>query len=130
MMRKKNTQGGLVYSTDKGRHCPACRQALAACSCNKAAPAVGDGTVRVRRESKGRGGKTVTCISGVPLTGAELAALAAALKKRCGCGGTLKDGVIEIQGEHVEAVSGRKNLAAKLMTDGLQGLKTIELEGL
>ncbi len=56
----------------------------------------------MRRESKGRGGKTVTTVSGVPLAGDELKELASALKKRCGTGGALKDGVIEIQGEHVE----------------------------
>ena len=62
----------------------------------------GDGIARVRRESKGRGGKTVTTISGVPLAGDELKELASNLKKRCGTGGALKDGVIEIQGDHVE----------------------------
>jgi translation initiation factor 1 len=56
--------------------------------------------VRVRREKKGRRGKTVTTISGVPLPADELAALAAELKRRCGTGGSSKDGVIEIQGDH------------------------------
>jgi translation initiation factor 1 len=56
--------------------------------------------VRVRRESKGRGGKTVLAITGLPLDSAALTALAGELKRRCGCGGTAKDGVIEIQGEH------------------------------
>jgi translation initiation factor 1 len=59
-----------------------------------------DGTVRLRRETKGRGGGTVIVISGVTLAGAELKDLAGALKKRCGCGGTVKDGIIEIQGDH------------------------------
>lgn len=94
--------GGLVYSTDAGRHCPDCSQPLAACTCGQPVAVAGDGIARVRRESKGRGGKTVTTISGVPLAGDELKALASALKKRCGTGGALKDGVIEIQGEHVE----------------------------
>lgn len=94
--------GGLVYSTDAGRHCPDCSQPLAACTCSQPVAVAGDGIARVRRESKGRGGKTVTTISGVPLAGDELKALASALKKRCGTGGALKDGVIEIQGEHVE----------------------------
>jgi len=101
-MKKKSRTGGLVYSTDGGRHCPACRQPVTTCACSKPQAASRDGVVRVRRENKGRGGKTVTCISGVPLVGAELDALAAQLKKRCGCGGTVKEGVIEIQGEHVE----------------------------
>ena len=59
-----------------------------------------DGTVRLRRETKGRGGGTVIVISGIPLTGAALKELAGILKKRCGCGGTVKDGIIEIQGDH------------------------------
>jgi translation initiation factor 1 len=94
--------GGLVYSTDSGRHCPDCGQPVAACACSKSQIPEGDGIARVRRESKGRGGKTVTTITGVPLPEAPLKELASALKKRCGCGGALKDGVIEIQGEHVE----------------------------
>lgn len=94
--------GGLVYSTDAGRHCPACSQPQDACRCAEVQRPVGDGIVRVRRETKGRGGKTVTTISGVPLADSELKALASALKQRCGCGGGLKDGVIEIQGDKVE----------------------------
>lgn len=104
-MAKKLTSlsalGGLVYSTDGGRHCPECSQPLEACACKQAVAPQGDGIARVRRETKGRGGKTVTTVSGVPLAGEELKDLASALKKRCGCGGALKDGVIEIQGDHV-----------------------------
>jgi len=94
--------GGLVYSTDAGRHCPDCGQPVGACNCNQARIPEGDGIARVRRESKGRGGKTVTTISGVPLAEAELKELASALKRRCGTGGALKEGVIEIQGDHVQ----------------------------
>ncbi|MCY1401182.1 putative protein YciH [compost metagenome] len=94
--------GGLVYSTDTGRHCPDCGQPVAACICKQAVIPAGDGIARVRRETKGRGGKTVTTVSGVPLAGDELKELATALKRRCGTGGSLKDGVIEIQGDHVE----------------------------
>lgn len=94
--------GGLVYSTDAGRHCPDCGQPQAQCICKQNALPAGDGIARVRRETKGRGGKTVTTISGVPLAEAELKTLAGALKRRCGTGGALKDGVIEIQGDHVE----------------------------
>lgn len=105
-MAKKTTSlaglGGLVYSTDSGRHCPECSQPLDACRCSKTAIPEGDGIARVRRESKGRGGKTVTTISGVPLAETELKELASALKRRCGTGGALKDGVIEIQGDHVQ----------------------------
>ncbi|MET1080636.1 MAG: translation initiation factor Sui1 [Pseudomonas sp.] len=94
--------GGLVFSTDGGRHCPDCSQPLEACLCKSATLPAGDGIARVRRESKGRGGKTVTTISGVPLAEEPLKSLASELKKRCGCGGALKDGVIEIQGDHVQ----------------------------
>jgi len=92
----------LVYSSDQGRICPGCSQPVAACRCNKAAPTpTGDGIVRVRREVKGRGGKTVTVISGLSLDGEALKELAGELKRRCGSGGTVKDGIIEIQGEHL-----------------------------
>lgn len=93
---------GLVYSTDGGRHCPDCNQAVDACICKQTRIPEGDGIARVRRETKGRGGKTVTTVSGVPLAEEPLKELASALKKRCGTGGALKDGVIEIQGDHVD----------------------------
>ncbi len=101
-MRKTST-GGLVYSTEAGRMCPACRQPVASCLC-KAAPPVpaGDGVVRVSRETKGRGGKAVTLVRGVPLAADELAALGKRLRNACGAGGTAKDGVLEVQGDHVE----------------------------
>jgi translation initiation factor 1 len=102
---RKPTQGGLVYSTDSGRMCPACRQAVAACICaqRSAAPA-GDGIVRVSRESKGRGGKTVTLVRGLALDDAALTALGKRLRSACGTGGTVKDGVLEVQGDHAERV--------------------------
>lgn len=97
--------GGLVYSTESGRMCPDCRQPLASCQCKALARAaarpVGDGVVRVWRETKGRGGKAVTLVRGLPLTDAEIDALAKQLKTACGSGGTVKDGVVEIQGDHV-----------------------------
>ena len=62
----------------------------------------GDGVVRVSRQTKGRKGKGVTLISGVPLSGDELKVLARTLKQKCGSGGTVKDGIIEIQGDHRE----------------------------
>ncbi len=104
-MKKTNSfaaLSGLVYSTDSGRHCPDCEQPQDNCTCSEQPLNSGDGIARVRRESKGRGGKTVTTIQGLILTFEELKTLTAALKKRCGCGGSLKDGVIEIQGEQVE----------------------------
>jgi translation initiation factor 1 len=91
----------LVYSSEQGRICPGCSQPVARCTCRKggARPA-GDGIVRVGRETKGRGGKSVVTISGLPLDEAGLKSLAGELKRRCGTGGTLKDGIIEVQGEH------------------------------
>ncbi len=65
----------------------------------------GDGVVRVRRETSGRKGKTATTVSGVPLADGELKTLAGRLKKRCGVGGSIKDGVIEVQGDHRELVA-------------------------
>ena len=104
-MKSKPSSGGLVYSTDSGRMCPACRQPVAACTCRAAAAVpAGDGTVRVSRATQGRGGKTVTVVKGVPVDAAALATLGKQLKALCGSGGTVKDGVIEIQGDHVERV--------------------------
>lgn len=94
----------LVYSTDSGRICPGCRQPMAACVCGKKVIPAGDGIVRVSRETKGRKGKGVTLIKGLPLDEAGLTALAKQLKAQCGSGGTAKDGVIEIQGDHIERV--------------------------
>lgn len=90
---------GAVYSTEQGRTCPGCGKAKNNCACSSANVVQGDGVVRVSRESKGRGGKVVTLITGVPLAEAELKKLVKELKKKCGVGGGLKDGVIEIQGE-------------------------------
>jgi translation initiation factor 1 len=95
----------LVYSTELGRTCPQCRQAVADCRCGALRRvAVGDGIVRVSRQNKGRGGKTVTVVSGVALDADALAALGKRLRTACGAGGTAKDGVLEVQGDHVERV--------------------------
>jgi len=95
----------LVYSTEFGKTCPQCRQAVADCRCGALRrAAVGDGKVRVGRQNKGRGGKTVTVISGLPLDADALAALGKRLRTACGAGGTTKDGVLEVQGDHVERV--------------------------
>lgn len=101
---RKPAPGGLVYSTDGGRMCPACRQPLAACACAQRRTSTGDGTVRVSRESKGRGGKTVTVVRGLALDEAALTALGKRLRSACGSGGTVKDGVLEVQGDHAERV--------------------------
>ncbi len=63
-----------------------------------------DGTVRVQKESKGRGGKTVSAIYGLPLSELALIDMAARLKQKCGVGGTVKEGVILIQGDKVDAI--------------------------
>jgi translation initiation factor 1 len=97
--------GGLVYSTEAGRMCPDCRQPVAQCTCKaQAALPQGDGVVRVSRETKGRGGKAVTLVKGVLLDAAGLTELGKKLKNACGSGGTVKDGVIEVQGDHCERV--------------------------
>src|SRR5690242_5966815 len=103
MKKTLSNNASLVYSSELGRICPSCGKPVKACICTKkAAPPAGDGVVRIRRECKGRGGKTVMVISGLPLDADALTKLAGELKRRCGCGGTAKDGVIEIQGDHGE----------------------------
>jgi translation initiation factor 1 len=96
----------LVYSTEKGDLCPECGEALTACVCSEQAEqiriAAMDGVVRIRRETSGRKGKAVTTISGVPRVEAELKVLLKKLKQGCGSGGAVKEGVIEIQGDHRE----------------------------
>jgi translation initiation factor 1 len=96
---------GIVYSTDQGRMCSTCSRPIASCTCRKQTQArKGDGVVRVDRQTKGRKGKGVTVVTGCPLSDAELELLAGELKRRCGSGGTVKDGVIEIQGDHRDAL--------------------------
>lgn len=87
-----NKESRLVYSTDAGR------------IIETQSPQVieTDGTVRIRRETKGRKGKGVTTVSGIGLAEADLKTLAKQLKQKCSTGGTVKDGVIEIQGDHRE----------------------------
>lgn len=106
-MDRRSFPGALVYSTDSGRMCPTCRKPIAQCICSKRAATPTpppDGPIRVSRESKGRGGKTVTIIRGVPLSPPDLDALGKQLKAACGSGGTVKDGVIEVQGDHCDKV--------------------------
>ena len=110
MNARKVGTGGLVYSTDSGRMCPDCRQPLATCTCastraaQERATAHGDGMARVSRETKGRGGKTVTLVRGLALDDAALATLGKRLRSACGAGGTLRDGLLEVQGDHVDRV--------------------------
>lgn len=96
---------GLVYSTESGRTCPECRRPISDCECGRKKAPAGDGVVRVSRETKGRGGKAVTLVKGLPLADeAALTALAKQLKAACGTGGTVKDWVVEIQGDHVDKI--------------------------
>jgi len=103
-----------VYSTDSGRLCPECHCSVDKCQCKAQRQQVvkGDGVVRVARETKGRAGKGVTLIKGLPLTEPELKAIATRMKQLCGTGGTIKDGVIEIQGDN------RDKLLAWLLAEG------------
>lgn len=96
--------GGLVYSTDAGRMCPQCRQSVAGCLCKTQVLPKTDGVVRVSLQTKGRGGKSVTLVKGLPLDAAALAELGKQLRSACGSGGTVKDGVVEVQGDHVATV--------------------------
>ena len=100
MAKNNNQTGGLVYSTDAGRMCPNCRQPVSSCICKQSAVPKGDGLVRVSREIKGRGGKSVTLVKGLALDALSLAAIGKQLRTACGSGGTVKDGVVEIQGDH------------------------------
>lgn len=84
--------------------CPDCRQPVDQCACKLAVAPKGDGIVRVSRETKGRGGKAVTLVKGVLLDSAALADLGKQLKAACGTGGTVKDNVIEVQGDHIDRV--------------------------
>lgn len=102
-MKRKRDDARLVYSSERGRvpENPRKHPRDAPASADAAA---GDGIVRVRREVKGRRGKPVTTISGVPLDEAGLRELAGELKRACGSGGSVKQGVIEIQGDHRDAL--------------------------
>ena len=106
---KRSVTGGLVYSTESGRMCPQCRQPVAQCQCKQAVRAThaappGDGVARVSRETKGRGGKSVTLVRGLALAPDALNALGKQLRTACGSGGTVKDGVIEVQGDHCDRI--------------------------
>lgn len=104
---KKNTYNSAptVYSTDHGRICPDCSKPVPACICRlKTKPASSDGIVRVGLEAKGRGGKKVTVVFNVPVQPDELIVLGQELRRRCGSGGTVKEGRIEIQGNHRQAL--------------------------
>ena len=116
-----------VYSSDQGRICPNCGLPTSRCACranprsrprSQPVAEVGDGIVRVGRSSKGRKGKTVTSVSGVTLADDDLKDLAKELKQLCGTGGTLKNGIVEIQGDH------RDTLVTELETRGFRVKRT------
>jgi translation initiation factor 1 len=95
----------LVYSTETGKICPSCQKPVSRCACKKKkttsqTTSKYDGMIRVQREVKGRKGKTVTIVSGFQINVVDLKYLATQLKRRCGTGGSVKDGVIIIQGDH------------------------------
>lgn len=95
----------VVYDTELGRICPLCQRSVKACVCRRPQPAPKtDGTVRVSRDRRNRRGKTVTVVAGVLGDPSTLEELAGTLKRLCGSGGTVKDGVIEIQGDHRDLV--------------------------
>lgn len=95
----------VVYSTDQGQLCPGCRHPIKQCVCKDIArkPA-DDGIVRLERQTKGRNGKPVVIIKGLPLSDAELKKLAKELKAKCGVGGSIEDGQILIQGDKRETL--------------------------
>ncbi len=116
MSRARRRRGdGYVYSSDQGRLCPACGCSVAACACaaeQRRRQVHATGPVRVGRQTRGRKGRGVTVITGLPLSVAELTELGSALKRRCGSGGAVKNGSIEIQGDH------RDLLVAELIARG------------
>lgn len=96
--KSKNT--GVVYSTEFGKACPVCCKPAAQCvCCNSKQEIPNDCIVRVRRETKGRKGSGMTVVTGIPLDEQSLKKLASQLKQKCGTGGTVKSGVLEIQGD-------------------------------
>ncbi len=100
-MKAQNKDTSIVYSTEFGKICPGCNKPKEKCICRKKQPPPeSDGIVRIMKETKGRKGKSVTLITGVPLENEGLKILAKSLKQKCGSGGSLKNGVIEIQGDH------------------------------
>jgi len=119
-MNRKSSNSRLVYSTDKGRVPPQNhRQEAGSVGGNHQPTTPGDGVVRLQLQKKGRGGKAVTVISGLPLPADQLKATAKNLKKRCGVGGAVKGNEIEIQGDQ------RNTLQEALAAEGY----TVKLSG-
>jgi translation initiation factor 1 len=101
-MRTNRDDNRTVYSTEQGRICPNCGKPLQNCDCKKKKnnlPIKRDGILRLRLERKGRGGKAVTLVEGLPFNEDLLKELSRDLKRHCGVGGAVKNGIIEIQGD-------------------------------
>lgn len=113
-----NTPHRTVYSTEHGRLCPQCGQAVCICARTQSRPTPKPGCVRISRETKGRKGAGVTVVSGLNMPESELCALLSTWKKRLGCGGVLREGCLEFQGEH------RDTLLAALATMGISAKKS------
>ncbi len=103
-MKDKPSEDRLVYSTDQGKICSDCGNPVDQCACRKQTSPIGDGNVRVSRETKGRKGKDVTLIKGLAMDAVTLGLMGKKLKAMCGSGGTVKEGVIVIQGDHIERI--------------------------
>jgi translation initiation factor 1 len=103
-MKTNSSKDRIVYSTEQGRICPGCSSPVKQCTCRKQTSPIGDGRVRVSRETKGRKGKGVTLIKGLAMDADTLALMGKKLKAMCGAGGTVKEGVIEVQGDHIERI--------------------------
>ena len=103
-MKAKHSKDRVVYSTEQGRICPGCGNPVNQCTCRKQTSPSGDGNVQVSRETKGRKGKGVTLIKGLAMDAATLGLMSKKLKTMCGSGGTVKKGIIEIQGDHIERI--------------------------
>ena len=119
-LKDRDSNSKLVYSTEFGKICSSCGKQSAECICKKKRKYTipkGDGKIRVERSTKGRKGKGVSLISGLPLEHPSLKELAKKLKQKCGTGGTVKNGVIEIQGDH------RDFLVEHLNTLGYKAVK-------
>lgn len=106
MPAKRSDDYRVVYSTETGSVCRECGRSKTACVCaeKKRQEVRGDGKVRVRRETKGRAGKTVSTVAGLAMNESQLKVLVGELKKACGSGGSVKDGVLEIQGDHCDVI--------------------------
>jgi translation initiation factor 1 len=98
--------GRIQVAKDRWRDllCPKCHQLKTTCSCKEEPPSPKSTVIRVGRETKGRRGKGVTILSDLPLDEAGIEDLATKLKTRLGTGGTVKDGRIEIQGDHRDRI--------------------------